>query len=214
MAVDGEAGLDIDFDTELASIQGAVAGVPRPEPGEVEVAGKAVVSERTVEFMGRRFRIADRIGLMPLLKFSAFADVATGDPRALGALYAMLKDCIHPGNPGCGECGFCAPARCGSCRNCQMVADGEDEEGLPCTVSRPDPTGCRDFDPGDWRAFEDHACETKADADELMDVVTKVIELVAGRPTEQPSRSSSGRQPTRGGSTGRSSGRRGRGSRR
>ena len=209
-----EAGLDIDYDAELAKIQGTVAGVEPSAPAELEVAGKIITSDRTVEFMGRPFRIADKIGLMPLLKFSAFADVNVQDPRALGALYAMLRDCIHQGNPGCGECETCAPERCGECRNCQMVHDGEDPEGLPCTVYRPDRTQCKDFDPGDWRAFEDHACETKADADELMDVVTKVIELVAGRPTEQPSRSSSGRQPTRGGSTGRSSGRRGRGSRR
>ena len=210
-----EAGLDIDFDGELARIQGAVAGVEQPPPAaEVVVADAIVTSDRTVEFMGKRFRIAEKIGLMPLLKFSAFADVNVQDPRALGALYAMLRDCIHPGRPGCGECEVCAPERCGECRNCQMVAGGEDEDGLPCTVYRPDRAGCKDYDPGDWRAFEDHACESKADADDLMDVVTKTIELVAGRPTPQPSRSSPGRPGSRAGSTARSSGRRARGSRR
>jgi hypothetical protein len=185
--VSEEAGLDIDFDAELAGIQGAVAGVEPPPAAEIEVAGKVVTSARTVELIGRRFRIADKIGLMPLLKFSAFADVNVQDPRALGALYAMLRDCIHPGSPGCGECEDC---KAGSAQ------------------------ACPDFDPGDWRAFEDHACEAKADADDLMDVVTKVIEMVAGRPTEPPSRSSPGRPGSRGGSTARSSARRARGSRR
>jgi hypothetical protein len=182
-----EAGLDIDFDAELAGIQGSVAGVEPPQTGELEVAGKIVTDARTVEFMGKRFRITDKIGLMPLLKFSAFADVNVQDPRALGALYAMLRDCIHPGSPGCGECADC---KAGSNQ------------------------ACPEYDPGDWRAFEDHACETKADADELMDVVTKVIEMVAGRPTQPPSPSSSGRPGTRAGSTARSSARRARGSRR
>lgn len=210
-----EAGLDIDFDAELAGIQGQVAGVSPPPPAaEVEVAGKAVTSDRTIEFMGRTFRVADKVGLMPLLKFSAYTDVAVSDPRALGALYAMLRDCIHQGNPGCGECGFCAPERCGGCPNCLMVAGGESEEGLPCTVNRADPAGCRDFDPGDWRAFEEHAMETKAEAGELMDVVTRVIEIVAGRPTRPPSPSSAGRRSTRDGSMARSSARRGRGSKR
>jgi hypothetical protein len=209
-----EAGLDIDFDAELARIQATVAGIDHPVARQIAVAGQVVMSDRTIEFMGKRFRIADKIGLMPLLKFSAFSDVAVQDPRALGALYAMLRDCIHAGNPGCGECGFCAPERCGGCPNCRMVAAGEDGDGLPCTVNRADPSGCRDYDPGDWHAFEDHACESKAEADDLMDVVTKTIEIVAGRPTAPPSPSSAGRQSTRDASMARSSARRGRGSKR
>ena len=208
-----EAGLEIDYDAELAAIQGAAAGVDPPAKAEIVVAGEVITSDRTVEFMGKRFRIADKVGLMPLLKFSAFSDVDVGDPRALGALYAMLRDCIHQGNPGCGECESCAPDRCGECRNCQMVADGEDGEGLPCTVYRPDRTRCKDYDAGDWHKFEDHAMETKAEADDLMDVVTKTIELIAGRPTQQPPPSSPGRRSTRDASMARSSARRGRGSR-
>lgn len=210
-----EAGLDIDYDAELARLQAQAAGVDPPPRAEIEVAGEIVTSDRTVELLGRRFRIADKIGLMPLLKFSAYADMDVQDPKALGAMYAMLRDCIHPGTPACGKCAFCAPPRCGECRSCQMVEDGEgDDEDLPCVRSRPDPTGCKDYDPGDWRAFEDWACEAKAEADDLMDVVTKTIELIAGRPTEPPSRSSPSRSGTRGGSTARSSGRRARGSRR
>lgn len=210
-----DAGLDIDFDAEMAAIQAAGNGAAPAKRAEVEVAGKIVTSVRTVELAGRRFRIADKIGLMPLLKFSAFADVDVQDGRALGALYAMLRDCIHPGKPGCGNCQFCAPERCGECGNCQMTAAGEGEdEDLPCTRNRPDPRGCKDYDPGDWHKFEDWACESKAEADDLMDVVSKTIELIAGRPTGPASPSSPTRRGTRAASTGRSSGRRGGGSRR
>ena len=213
--MDGDAGLDIDYDTELAKIQATANGKAPPPAAEVEVAGKVIASSRTVELLGRRFRIADKIGLMPLLKFSAFADMDVQDGRALGALYAMLRDCIHPGHPGCGECQFCAPPRCGQCRSCAAVTAGEaDDEELPCLVSRPDPKGCKDYDPGDWHAFEDWACESKAEADDLVDVVTKTIELIAGRPTGPASPSSPTRRGTRAASTARSSARRARGSRR
>lgn len=210
-----EAGLDIDFDQELAAIQGHAAGVAPPGPVSVVVAeGQVVTSERTVEFMGERFRLADRIGLMPLLKFSAHADTSTGDPGALAAMYAMLRDCIHPGTPGCGECGYCAPQRCGECRGCQRVADGADENVSLCLANPPDETRCKDWDPGDWSRFERHAIDTKAEADDLLDVITEAIELISGRPTGQPSSSSPGRRAIRAGSTGRSSSRARRGSRR
>lgn len=188
-----EAGLDIDYDAELAQIQGSVAGVAVLPPAEQEpppgdpVDGEVVTDHRTVEFMGRRFRIADKIGLMPLLKFATYADVATDDPKALAAMYQMLRDCIYPGEPGCGECEDCEA--------------GNDR-------------ACAEYVRGDWQAFEDHAIDTKAEADDLVTVISKVIELISGRPTKQPSPSSSGRRSISAGSTGRSSARRGKGSRR
>jgi hypothetical protein len=186
--VSEEAGLDIDFDAELAAVQGSVAGLPAPSPAPVELpTGTIVTSERTVELKGRRFRIADRVGLMPLLKFSAYADMDVQDPRALGAMYAMLRDCIHPGTPACGSCAMCDAGNT---------------------------TACKTYDPGDWRAFEDWAMESKAESDDLMDVITKTIELVAGRPTPQPGPSSPGRRGTSGTSTARSSAKARRGSRR
>jgi hypothetical protein len=168
-AVTQDAGLDIDFDAEqdtdaeLAAIQ-AVAAARTPdttiEPSELN--GKAVPG-RTVELKGKRFKIASKVGLMPMLRFSAYADVDTNDPRALGALYQMLRDVI---------------------------------------------------DSGDWRAFEDHAVDSKADADELLDVISKAMQLIAGRPTEPSGASSRGRRAISDGSTGSSSARRGKGSRR
>lgn len=187
-----DAGIEIDYDDpgsldrELARLQSGTSGPESPAAPAV-VAGTVIDQRDTIEFMGRRFRIADRIGLMPLLKFSAHADLTTSDPRALGAMYAMLRDCIHPGSPGCGECAACTAG---------------------------DEARCKDYDAGDWRAFEDHAIEAKADADDLLDVITRTVELISGRPTAPPSPSSPGRRAISAGSTARSSARRARGSRR
>lgn len=216
-----DAGLDVDFDDpgaldrELARIQGDAAGVVQPKVAEVEVApGQVVTSDRTIEFLGERFRLADKVGLMPLLKFSAHSDLSTSDPGALAAMYAMLRDCIHPGNPGCGDCEACDPDRCGECRGCARVQAGADEAASPCLVNRPDPMRCKDYDPGDWARFEHHAIDAKAGAEDLLDVISSAIELISGRPTEPRSSSSPGQRATRGGSMGRSSSRARRGSRR
>jgi len=176
-----------------------------------------VDDRRTVEFLGRKFRVADKIGAMPLLKFSMYADLSIQDPKALAAMYAMLRDCIYPGSPGCGTCESCAPERCGECTACEIAAGMEDvpEDDRPaCKVSTPDETECADYDPGDWGQFENHAMETRAGAEDLMDVITATMELMAGRPTKPSSGSSPGQRRTSGGSTVRSSGRRARGSRR
>jgi hypothetical protein len=211
--LDAEQGISPAMDRELARIQGAAAKVV---PGTAETVtpisngnGKARPAQM-VEFMGRQFRVADKIGLMPLLKFSAFADVATNDPRALGAMYAMLRDCIHPGSPGCGKCESCDPEPCGECQGCTAP----DADADWCTRNTPNERACAEFDAGDWAAFEDHAMATRAEAEELFDVITKVMELIAGRPTKPSGSSSPGPRRTSGGSTGSASSRRAKASRR
>lgn len=53
---------------------------------------------RRVEFEGKEFGIADKVGLMPLMEFAYHANsgIDTSDMGALAAIYEMLKDCIHP----------------------------------------------------------------------------------------------------------------------
>lgn len=45
----------------------------------------------------KRFRIADSVGLMPLMEFAYHANsgMDTSDMNALAAIYEMLKDCVH-----------------------------------------------------------------------------------------------------------------------
>jgi hypothetical protein len=174
-------------DREMAVVQARAA-----QADGAKVAEGTVIDSGKVELLGKQFRVAEKIGLMPLLKFASASDMTTEDPRAMSAVYSMLKDCIYEGSPGCGECEKCAPA------------DGSDG----------DETACKSYDKGDWAAFENHAIDTKADADELLTVITQVMEIVSGRPTTPPSGSSAGRRATRRVSTGNTSAARGRASRR
>jgi hypothetical protein len=171
-------------DRELAQVQARAAETADPS---AEIAqGVVVDTGDTIEMMGRKFRVADKVGLMPLLKFASASEMRTSDPRALSAIYSMLKNCIYEGVPGCGACATC---RAG------------DEEN------------CKSYDPGDWGEFERHAIDAKAEADDLMPVVSQVMEIISGRPTELPAGSSAGRRGTRGASTASTSGARGRASR-
>ncbi len=171
-------------DRELAVIQARAA-----QAEGAKVAEGTVIDDSgdKVELLGKKFRIAEKVGLMPLLKFASASDMSTDDPRALSAVYSMLKDCIFEGTPGCGECEHC-------------TAGNE--------------SSCKSYDKGDWGEFELHAMDTKADADELLSVITQVMEIISGRPTKQPGTSSAGQRTTRRGSTGNSSGTRGKASKR
>lgn len=169
-------------DRDLAVVQARAA-----QANGAEVADGTVVDSGKVELLGKQFRIAEKVGLMPLLKFASASDMTTDDPRALSAVYSLLRDCVYEGTPGCGECASC-------------TTDNE--------------AACPSYDKGDWAAFEQHAMDTKADADELLAVITQVLEIVSGRPTKQPAGSSAGRRTTRRNSTGSSSAGRGRGSKR
>lgn len=148
-------------DRELAGLQLKAAASAAREQGQEPAEGTVVTDENTVELLGKRFRIADKIGLMPLLKFSAASDMRTDDPKALSALYSMLQDCIVP---------------------------------------------------DDWADFERHAIDTKAEADDLLNVIQEVMTKLAGRPTGQRDGSSPGARAISASSTARSSSRRGRGS--
>ena len=172
----------IEADRDLAMVQARAAA----QDG-AEITGTVAEDSRTVEFMGEKFRIADKVGLMPLLKFASASDMSTDDPRALSAIYSMLQDCIHPGSPACGKC--------------QTCKTGSEED-------------CSAYDPGDWTDFERHAIDTRADAEDLFAVISDTMEILSGRPPGPPSRSSAGRRAISAGSTGRSSGRRAKGSRR
>ncbi|MEU4558519.1 hypothetical protein AB0F72_09015 [Actinoplanes sp. NPDC023936] len=110
---------------------------------QAEVAGIELVDDNRIEFLGQHFRLRDKIGKMPLLRFAAMADNGdeTGGMKTLAAMYKLLKMCIV-------------------------------EE--------------------DWERFGDHADETAADEDDLLEVVGKAIEKVTARPTRRPAVSSAG----------------------
>jgi len=125
-------------DRELAAVQ---LSKTDPEALHVEtvkaVEGNVVGKKEYdyVELKDRKFRVREKVGAIAMFKWSAAADLNSDDPRALGAIYAMLKSVI--------------------------VKE-------------------------DWTSFEDYALDEDADAEELLDVVTKALEIVSGRPTAQP----------------------------
>lgn len=113
----------------VAALQAGVEGVPV----NVETVYFMGPSEAEPDRIGRHFRIADRVGLMPLLKFAhAAGSGATEDSmEGMAAMYAMIKDCIHPDDFGAFE-RFAIDAR----------AEGEDlmavvEQTMEAVSARP-----------------------------------------------------------------------------
>ena len=131
------------------------ANPPPTTPHELQAAVEGVPVGDRVEFMGGQYRIADRIGLMPLMRFAHAARKGTNaeDLEGLAAIYDMLRDCL---------------------------------------------------DPEDWSRFERDATDKKAEAEQLLEVVSDTIEILAARPTSRPSDSSDGPLPTSPNSTGSS----------
>lgn len=54
------------------------------------------MSDRSIEFAGESFAVADKIGLMPLMRFAHLADsgVDSEDMAGLAAMYDLLEQCI------------------------------------------------------------------------------------------------------------------------
>lgn len=97
----------------------------------------------TVEFYGKHFHVAERVGLMPLMRFAVVAQsgVDSNDLEGLAAMHGLLEQAVHP---------------------------------------------------DDWARFQQHATDSRADGDELMEFVGKVMAVMAGRPTSRSSDSSDG----------------------
>lgn len=129
---------------------------------------------RSVEFLGAEFAIADKVGLMPLLRFAhaAKSGLDSADMDGMAALYDMLQQCIAD-------------------EPVLVRSDGQpvdspadmDEEGEAKML-------------GGWREFERHATQAKADDEDLIGVVQRVMTLLSERPTTQPSDSSGGQLST------------------
>jgi hypothetical protein len=71
---------------------------PLETPHDIQAAAEGVPVGDTVEFMGEKYRISDRIGLAPLIKFamSATSGATTDDLDGLAAIGQMLNDCLDP----------------------------------------------------------------------------------------------------------------------
>lgn len=158
--------------------------VPKPDDlvQKVQAAaeGAEVVDDgRSVEFLGARFRTADKVGLMPLMKFAMTArkGVESDDLEGLAAMYSLIRDCVDQTRP----------------QKAVLDEDGEPliQDGKPVT---------EDDGPSEWDRFEQHAIDSKAEAEDLFGVVSKVIEALSARKAPRPGDSSAG-PPTTSGSS-------------
>jgi len=123
---------------------------------EAQALVEGVVAGDRVEFAGQVFRISDRVGLMPLMKFAHAADegLDTSDMRALAAMYDLVRDCIYAGT--------------------------EADPDPAISALKPGQPG---YDAGDWDKFERLATKIKAQGDDLMTLVQQVVEVLTARPT-------------------------------
>lgn len=79
---------------------------PDDEPTTREVQAAVEGAElldatNSIEFMGRRFRLAESIGLMPLLKFAHAAKqgLNSDDMEGLSAMYLLIRSCLDRTRP-------------------------------------------------------------------------------------------------------------------
>ena len=124
-------------DRELAAVQLARTDREALTADTVEAVEGQVVGKKEYDYVSlgdEKFRIREKVGAMALFKWSAASEMSSEDPRALGAIYAMLKSVIYK---------------------------------------------------EDWPKFEEYALDNDHDAEELLDVITKALEIVSGRPTTQ-----------------------------
>lgn len=65
---------------------------------QIQALAEGVVHGDQLECLGGHYKVAEKIGLMPLLKFAytASSGVGTEDLDGLVAIYSMLRDCIDP----------------------------------------------------------------------------------------------------------------------
>lgn len=85
-----------------AQIHSLPPAEPDPETlaREMQALAEGVEADDTVECLGKSYRLRDKVGSLPLMRYAAAAasglDSATME--GLAAIYQMLQDCIHPGD--------------------------------------------------------------------------------------------------------------------
>lgn len=151
-----------------------VAGQPYltsvPTTHSVQAEAEGVVLDDDpgkVEFLGEKFRLAESIGLMPMLAFANASKngLDSDDMAGLSAMYALIRDVIDQRRP--------------------PKVDPATGEQVFDSSGEPEWDG-----PSEWMRFEKHAIEEQADGEELMDFVGKAMAAVAARPRKRRERSS------------------------
>ena len=147
-------------------------------PVEIVQEAKPAADVRAVEFLGKRFAIADKIGLMPLMRFAhaSKSGLDSSDLEGMAAMYDMIRQCIADDSV--------------------FVFRGQQLTRAACSELPPEAQDEVEVI-GGWDEFEAHATRERADDPaELLGVVQKVMTILSERPTSRPSDSSAGPPPT------------------
>jgi hypothetical protein len=143
---------------------------PEPTTQTVQAATEGVVESDAdyVEFFGEKFRLADAIGIMPMVQFgyASKKGLDSDDMEGLAAMYSLIRSVIH--RP-------------------PLIEDGEkvrDESGRPLRDER------------EWQRFVELAEDELADGEDVMGFVNRAMEVMAARPRKPRSVSSGSSRPT------------------
>lgn len=127
----------------------------------VQAAAEGVtVDYDTVEFLGQKFRLAERIGIMPMLAFgmASKAGLDSEDMDGLAAMYRLIRSVIH------------RPA---------LV----DDHGQRVV----DENGKTLRDESEWLRFEQVAEDELAEGEDVMEFVNQAMEVMSARPRKRRS---------------------------
>ncbi len=142
---------------------------------EVQAAAEGVVmpDDDRVEFLGERFRLAERVGIMPMLAYANASKTGldSDDMEGLAAMYTRVRDVVDQRRP----------PRIDPKTGQQAV----DAEGNPEWAG-----------PSEWMRFEKHALEQQADGEEVMEFVSRAMSVLAARPRKRREASSAISPPT------------------
>lgn len=135
---------------------------PTTQSVQSSVEGAVQVDDDScLEFLGKRFRLAERVGLMPMLAFAASAKkgLDSDDMEGLAAMYALIRDCLDQHRP---------------------LAYDEDGKQIF------EPDGSPRFDgASEWQKFEAHCYAEQADGEELMEFIGRAMSVLAARPRKR-----------------------------
>lgn len=132
---------------------------------EQQASAEGVVVEDfdTIEFFGEKFRLADRVGMMPLLAFgnAAKSGLDSDDFEGMAAMYRLIRSVIH--RP-------------------PLI----DEHGQ----RRVDENGKALRDESEWNRFQALAEDELAEGEDIMAFVNQAMEVMSARPRSRPGISS------------------------
>lgn len=143
-----------------------VVTLDEPDAHQVQSAAEGVVEDDgMVELLGEKFRLAERVALMPLLSFANASKrgVDSDDMEGMAAMYALIRAVIH-----------------------RPVL--RDEQGKP----QRDEAGKVVCDETEWTRFVEHADDMQAEGGELMEAVGHAMSVISARPRKRREISSGG----------------------